>query len=57
MTPREVLKTLKEWELYPHLERVTVIHEKAIYSESPLDEWELLEFREALENILRGVSR
>ncbi len=57
MTPREVMRTLKGWELYPHLERVILLHEKAIYGGSQLNEGELLEFKEAMESLLGGVSQ
>ena len=54
LTPREALKTLSEWELYPVLERVTLLHEKAVYGSVKLSEEELREFREAVERLSRG---
>ncbi len=56
MTPREVLGVLRDWELYPYLETVTRLHEKAVYGEMPLSESETAEFVKAMENLLRGVS-
>ncbi|ASJ07631.1 hypothetical protein A3L08_02980 [Thermococcus pacificus] len=56
MTPREVLRALRDWELYPYLETVTKLHEKAVYGEMPLSEGETAEFVNAMENLLRGVS-
>lgn len=56
MTPREVLKVLKDWDLYPYLEIVTKLHERAVYGERPLSKEEVIEFREALKSLLRGVS-
>jgi len=38
LTPREVLKALREWELYPELEKVTLLHERAVYGGKRLSE-------------------
>ena len=56
MTPREILKALGDWELYPELEKVTLLHEKAVYGREELGEVELKEFREAMRTLLGGVS-
>ncbi|NJE62127.1 Ig-like domain repeat protein [Thermococcus sp. 21S7] len=56
MTPREVLKTLKGWGLYPVLERVTLLHEKAVYGETSLSEEELREFHRGVKRLLGGVT-
>ncbi|WP_148267280.1 DUF4129 domain-containing protein [Thermococcus cleftensis] len=57
LTPREVLRALGGWELYPELERVTLLHEKAVYGELPLSGEELVEFRENIERLVRGLER
>ncbi|WP_240911981.1 MULTISPECIES: Ig-like domain repeat protein [unclassified Thermococcus] len=54
LTPREVLRILRDWELYPDLEAVTKLHEKAVYGEIPLGGEELTEFRASIERLLRG---
>ncbi|ASJ08356.1 hypothetical protein A3L11_03555 [Thermococcus siculi] len=56
MTPREVLRVLRDWGLYPHLERVTLLHEKAVYGEMHLDPGEKAEFKAAMEALLGGVT-
>ena len=56
MTPREALRTLKGWGLYPYLEKVTLLHEKAVYGEIELNEKELNEFREGIKRLLGGVA-
>ncbi|NJD98868.1 DUF4129 domain-containing protein [Thermococcus sp. LS1] len=56
LTPREVLRILRDWEFYTDLEEVTRLHEKAVYGEIPLSEEELREFREGLKKLLRGGS-
>ena len=56
MTPREVLSFLRDWELYPYLETVTKLHEKAVYGEIPLSESETAEFIESMEILLGGVA-
>ncbi|NJE85995.1 Ig-like domain repeat protein [Thermococcus sp. CX2] len=56
LTPREVLRILRDWEFYTDLEAVTRLHEKAVYGEISLSEEELREFRERLEKLLRGGS-
>ncbi|WP_297465089.1 DUF4129 domain-containing protein [Thermococcus sp.] len=56
LTPREVLKVLADWELYPRLETVTKLHEKAVYGGMPLSDEEMESFMKAMEKLLRGVE-
>ena len=56
LTPREVLGLLGEWELYPELETVTLLHEKAVYGDIPLGPEETASFREAIERLLGGIG-
>lgn len=56
LTPREILKLLQGWEMYPLLEKVTLLHEKAVYGGTPLAPHELRDFEETLENLIRGLS-
>lgn len=57
LTPREVLGILKGREFYPYLERVTLLHEKAVYGNVPLTKEELAEFIEDVRRIMEGDSR
>ncbi|AEK73102.1 hypothetical protein GQS_06020 [Thermococcus sp. 4557] len=57
LTPREALRALEGWKLYPVLERVTLLHEKAVYGEVELGEDEIREFREGVEKLLGGDGR
>ena len=55
-TPREMLGMLKGWELYPLLERATLLHEKAIYGGLELSLEEVEEFEELIKELTRGLA-
>jgi len=55
MTPREILEALRDWGLYPELEKVTLLHERAVYGGGDLSEDELEEFRKAMRALIGGV--
>jgi len=56
LTPREALEALRDWELYPELEKATLLHEKAVYGGAALTPEEAAEFKWAVENIMRGLA-
>jgi len=56
MTPREVLRALKESEFYNDLKVITELHEKEVYGEMELSRVEREIFFEKLERILEAVK-
>ncbi len=52
LTPRETLRTLRDWEGLEDLRRATMVHERYVYGGASLSERELTEFREAVKGLM-----